>query len=114
MNSPEQPTYSISIGHAMLRQCRKPTGWIGRLQLWRMNRSHHKLTDWALTHVSVQPRHTILDIGCGGGRTVAKLAASATEGKTYGVDYSDQNESGIDIRRPCRNRACVSFDLTVP
>jgi ubiquinone/menaquinone biosynthesis C-methylase UbiE len=31
---------------------------------------------------------TILDVGCGGGRTVSKLAAAAMEGKVYGVDYS--------------------------
>jgi ubiquinone/menaquinone biosynthesis C-methylase UbiE len=104
MNSPEQPTYSISIGHGLLRQCGKPTGWIGRLQLWRMNRSHHKLTEWALTHVSVQPRHMILDVGCGGGRTVAKLAALATEGKTYGVDYSDASVAASSKT----NRASIS------
>ena len=31
----------------------------------------------------------ILDVGCGGGMTVARLAAIATEGKTYGIDYSE-------------------------
>jgi ubiquinone/menaquinone biosynthesis C-methylase UbiE len=31
----------------------------------------------------------ILDVGCGGGRTVNKLAATVTEGKVYGVDFSD-------------------------
>jgi ubiquinone/menaquinone biosynthesis C-methylase UbiE len=30
----------------------------------------------------------ILDIGCGGGRTVNTLAKTATEGKVYGIDYS--------------------------
>jgi ubiquinone/menaquinone biosynthesis C-methylase UbiE len=42
-----------------------------------------------LTHVSVQTRDTILDVGCGGGKTVSRLAALATEGKTYGIDYSE-------------------------
>lgn len=62
---------------------------VGRLNLWRMNRSHTALTDWGLTHAPIQPHHTILDVGCGGGRTVAKLSALATAGKTFGVDYSD-------------------------
>src|SRR5262245_5229019 len=53
-----------------------------------MNKSHSKLTDWGLGHVSIQSRDTILDIGCGGGRTVSKLAAIATEGRVVGVDYS--------------------------
>ena len=31
----------------------------------------------------------MLDIACGGGRTVAKLAARASSGKTYGIDVSE-------------------------
>lgn len=72
-------------------QCQKPRGWLGRYTLWRMNVSHSKLTDWGLGHVSVEKGHTILDVGCGGGRTVSKLAAMATEGKAYGVDFSEES-----------------------
>lgn len=54
-----------------------------------MNLSHSKLTDWGLQHVSVAPNFTVLDVGCGGGRTVSKLAALATQGKVFGVDFSD-------------------------
>lgn len=54
-----------------------------------MNLSHSKLTDWGLQHVSLAPNFTILDVGCGGGRTVSKLAALATQGKVLGVDFSD-------------------------
>ena len=57
--------------------------------LWRMNASHSKLTDWTLGHVAVEHGHTILDVGCGGGRTVSKLAQAATKGKVYGVDHSE-------------------------
>jgi ubiquinone/menaquinone biosynthesis C-methylase UbiE len=69
----------------------KPTGWLGRFTLWRMNASHSKLTDWGLAHISIQKHYTILDVGCGGGRTVSKLAAMATQGKIYGVDYSEES-----------------------
>lgn len=72
-------------------QCSKPTGWLGRFSLWRMNASHSKLTDWGLEHVSIENGYTILDVGCGGGRTVGKLAAIATRGKVYGVDYSGES-----------------------
>jgi ubiquinone/menaquinone biosynthesis C-methylase UbiE len=54
-----------------------------------MNRRHSSVTEWGLKHVSIQSRDTILDVGCGGGRTVARLAAMVREGKTYGVDYSE-------------------------
>jgi ubiquinone/menaquinone biosynthesis C-methylase UbiE len=56
-----------------------------------MNASHSKLTDWGLAHVSIENHYTILDVGCGGGRTVSKLAAITTQGKVYGVDYSDES-----------------------
>lgn len=72
-------------------QCSRPTGWLGRFSLWRMNASHSKLTDWGLENVSIESRYMILDVGCGGGRTVNKLAAIATQGKVYGVDHSDES-----------------------
>ena len=56
-----------------------------------MNASHSKLTDWGLAHFSIDSHSTILDVGCGGGRTVSKLAAIATQGKVYGVDYSEES-----------------------
>jgi ubiquinone/menaquinone biosynthesis C-methylase UbiE/uncharacterized membrane protein YphA (DoxX/SURF4 family) len=74
-----------------VNQCSKPTGWLGQFTLWRMNPSHSKLTDWGLNHISIENQYTILDVGCGGGRTVRKLAAIATQGKVYGVDYSDES-----------------------
>lgn len=64
---------------------------MGRFTLLRMNASHSKLTDWGLEHISIENHYTILDVGCGGGRTVSKLAAIATQGKVYGVDYSEES-----------------------
>lgn len=56
-----------------------------------MNLSHSKLTDWGLGHISIDSHFTILDVGCGGGRTVSKLAAIAKQGKVYGIDYSEES-----------------------
>ena len=61
-----------------------------------MNASHSKLTDWGLEQLSIANHHTILDVGCGGGRTVSKLAAIATEGKVYGVDYSEESVAATE------------------
>ena len=90
-----------------VNQFSKPTVWLGRFSLWRMNASHSKLTDWGLGHVAIEEHYTILDVGCGGGRTVSKLAAKATRGKVYGVDYSEEsvtaskrlNAAWIDLGR---------------
>jgi SAM-dependent methyltransferase len=81
----------MSAGRNLLTQCRKPSGWVGRFVLWSMNITHSRVTDWGLKNVSIDSRATILDVGCGGGRTVAKLAAIATEGKVYGIDYSEDS-----------------------
>lgn len=72
-----------------LNQVRKPSKWVGRLFLWMMNHSHSALTDWGLRHVQIEKNFTILDVGCGGGRTIQKLASLAPEGTVYGVDYAD-------------------------
>ena len=69
-------------------QCQKPTGWLGRFVLRNINSRHSKVADWGLSHVTVEKQFAILDVGCGGGRTVSKLAAIATEGKVYGLDFS--------------------------
>lgn len=54
-----------------------------------MNLSHSALTDWGLTHVEIRPQFTILDVGCGGGRTIQKMAGLATEGMVYGIDFAE-------------------------
>jgi ubiquinone/menaquinone biosynthesis C-methylase UbiE len=69
-------------------QVRKPDRFAGRLFAILMNKSHAKLTDWGLTHVSIEKNFTILDIGCGGGRTIEKMAGLATAGKVFGIDYA--------------------------
>jgi ubiquinone/menaquinone biosynthesis C-methylase UbiE len=71
------------------RQCRKPSDRAGRSVLQRMNASHAAVTQWGLTHVAIGDHFTILDVGCGGGRTVDRLAAIATHGTVYGVDFSE-------------------------
>jgi len=67
-------------------QVKKPTRFVGRLFAWLMNGSHSALTDWALTHLRVDRYAKVLDVGCGGGRTIEKLAAMATS--VYGIDYA--------------------------
>jgi ubiquinone/menaquinone biosynthesis C-methylase UbiE len=81
-----------------------------------MNRRHSQLTDWGLRHISIESDATILDIGCGGGRTIHKRAAIASNGKVYGVDYSDTsvtasrktNQKWIKIGRVEIRHASVS------
>ncbi len=79
---------AIKLG---LNPCQNPAGLPGRIVLWLMNRQHSRVTDWGLSHVSIRKSDTVLDVGCGGGRTISKLAAMAAEGKVYGIDQSAQS-----------------------
>jgi ubiquinone/menaquinone biosynthesis C-methylase UbiE len=72
----------------LLRQCRRPSGILGARVARAMNIAHERLTAWGLTHVVIAPTATILDVGCGGGRTVQTLASLAPHGRVYGIDYS--------------------------
>ena len=73
---------------ALTRQCRKPAWIVGRLLARSMNASHVHVTRWGLGHVAIGERDTILDVGCGGGRTIKAMAATAVRGRVVGVDYS--------------------------
>jgi SAM-dependent methyltransferase len=73
------------------QQCRKPGRRRGRLVLNRMNESHARVTAWGLSHLAIEPAFTVLDVGCGGGRTINALASMASRGKVFGIDYSTES-----------------------
>ncbi len=88
----EALTTAAKIGLALaavlvvVSQCRKPWSVPGRLFARLMNRSHAGVTTWGLSHVTIGQDASVLDVGCGGGRTVHTLAAIARSVK--GIDYS--------------------------
>ncbi len=65
---------------------RKPEGKLGNIQLKSMNKEHTPVSLWGLKHLNISPDDVILDIGCGGGMNINRMAQSAK--KVYGVDYS--------------------------
>ena len=69
-------------------QYKCPTGRCGRVVAALMNKGHKALTLWGLTHVNIEPDYVILDVGCGGGKTVSRLALRASHGKVFGIDHS--------------------------
>src|SRR5581483_8216206 len=70
-----------------VRQFRKPTGALGNFIARSMNDTHAHLTSWGLEQVDVKPGDIVLDVGCGGGRTIKRL--SETAARVYGVDYAE-------------------------
>ena len=86
----------VATAFVFVQQCRKPRWLPGRLFLRTMNLSHAGLTKWGLAHVTIQPTDTILDVGCGGGRTIAAMTRAAPRGQVFGVDYSP---TSVDVAR---------------
>jgi len=74
----------------MVKQCRKPTGLFGRFVGMGMNRGHSRLRRWGLSHISIKPNASILDVGCGGGKAVQELARISSSWKVCGIDYSEE------------------------
>ena len=71
------------------KQYRKPNGFFGKLIGRQMNNRHVPLTEWALEFMEIQPSDSVLDIGCGGGMGIRKLAAMVTSGFVAGIDHSE-------------------------
>lgn len=67
---------------------RKPEGEAGEQMLKRMNESHYRVTGWALGFWNLEERDRVLDIGCGGGATLHRLAEKIGSGHLTGIDYS--------------------------
>lgn len=72
----------------LMDQYRCPTGADGRKIALSMNLGHESLTLWGLSHLTVKPDWVVLDVGCGGGKTLNRLAQLVPKGKVYGVDHS--------------------------
>jgi SAM-dependent methyltransferase len=71
----------------ILVNCRKPTGFIGRLFAGMMNWAHGPVIRAVVEHLAVTPEDVVLDIGCGGGAAIALMAGKGA--KVYGVDHSE-------------------------
>ncbi|MCW4000336.1 MAG: class I SAM-dependent methyltransferase [Candidatus Bathyarchaeota archaeon] len=87
-----------------MAQFKCPHGIQGREVAALMNREHDALTEWGLGHVRVGAGFSVLDVGCGGGNTLSKLAQLACRGWAVGLDcsrdmveYSRQNNQAHTV-----------------
>lgn len=101
---------TLTAAVALARQVRKPTSWPGRLFAHLMNSTHRDLTTWGLEHIPFEKNFTILDVGCGGGRTIQQLLALAPEGKVHGIDYAEASVA-VATRTNARSIASGRADI---
>ena len=69
----------------------RPEGWLGRFALRMMNLTHTPMARWNLSFIDFQPDWTILDVGCGGGKNIARMLKRCPQGQVYGIDYSEES-----------------------
>ena len=77
----------------LLEQSGRPRGLLGRFLVRGMNSGHSDLTQWGLSKVQIPETANVLDIGCGGGRTLEYLASLVGRGRAVGIDYSEDSVS---------------------
>jgi SAM-dependent methyltransferase len=75
-----------------------------------MNFGHSGLTRWGLAKVEISENATVLDIGCGGGRTLERLASPPRLGKAIGIDYS---KDAVAVARKRNQRLIASGRVEV-
>ncbi len=74
----------------LMDQYQCPRGRQGRSVAKKMNQEHEPLTSWGLANVKIVSDDVILDVGCGGGKTINTLAKLVPNGKVFGIDHSEE------------------------
>ncbi len=67
---------------------KKPHGEAGKEMLSDMNEHHSAVTAWGIGFLELCGKERVLDIGCGGGAALKRMASQITSGHLTGVDYS--------------------------
>ncbi|WP_167148908.1 class I SAM-dependent methyltransferase [Actinomyces sp. ZJ308] len=98
--SPAVPTES---------QFSRPSSLTGLVLLRSMNIGHARLHRWGLQAAGIQPRDKVLDVGCGGGRALARILKS-TRREVAGVDHSPE---AVETSRRVNRGAVASGRLRV-
>ena len=74
---------------ALFKNCGKPQGVLAKLMLHGMNAGHGTLSEWGLSQIRIPAGANVLDIGCGGGANLLRLAKLAARGTVCGIDISE-------------------------
>ena len=78
----------MSKPELIARQSRQPSGWFGEIVARVMAFETEPINRIAMQELALQPGESLLDVGCGHGRTLARLAATP-DAYLAGIDPSD-------------------------
>ena len=90
-------------------QFARPSSLTGRLLLRGMNIGHARLHQWGLEAAGIHPRDKVLDVGCGGGKAIARIL-TRTRREVAGVDHSPE---AVETTRRVNRAAVTSGRLRV-
>lgn len=94
---------SSPFGKLLRHTARPGTSALGRLMLWGMNIGHSPVYEFGLSHVELPRGGSILDVGCGGGELLRRMAKRAPDATLAGVDVST---ASVEATRR-RNRRAI-------
>lgn len=101
---------SEKIDFDFMKNAAFPKGEQGTEILGNMNESHDELTTWTFKHMEFGER--ILDIGCGGGAAISKIAKLYPESTIYGCDVSPVSiECTLEKNRELVNEDRLKVEL---
>lgn len=93
-------------------QARNARGPLGRLIAFIMARETWAQNRRAIDALDVQPTDHVLDVGCGPGRALSRLAVKASHGRVVGVDPSELMVE-IAVERNCKLVGAGRVDVAV-
>ena len=106
MVASESPASSTASADS---QFSRPASVMGLLVLRSMNIAHARLHRWGLEAAEIRPRDKVLDVGCGGGKAIARIL-TRTRREVAGVDHSPE---AVETTRRLNRSAIASGRLRV-
>ncbi len=78
----------MGLFNKFFNMTRKPEGFLGKMMVNTMNKGHGAMSDWGMEYLDGVKATNICELGCGGGKSAAKLMRRYPEAKLTAVDYS--------------------------
>ena len=77
----------MKIVDILIEQCKNPSGLLGSFMIKIMETADSGFNKWVQQFID-DSRRNILDVGCGGGKTIKKTAKKHKKATVYGIDIS--------------------------
>ena len=81
----------MGVSEFVASQLRKPSGLFGRFVMPRfLNRANVAINQLTLASLALEPDDRVIEVGCGAGDLINRVAAVVVKGSIAGVDFSPE------------------------